>query len=107
MARRACPLPPAGAASFLRQSRSSTCCFPLRPSNNRKGNADARAWCASAVEQLIHLLGNSRQHERTTGRGAGVPMPASWYPASLLALTQNAFGRAPFEGKQVRRGYEE
>jgi hypothetical protein len=38
------------------------------------------------LEQLIHLFRNSRQHERTSGRSVSVPVPASWYPASLLAL---------------------
>jgi len=64
----------------------------LHSSDNRKGTADARAWCALAFKQLIHLFGNNRQHERTTGQSVGVPVPERWYAASFLALTENAFG---------------
>jgi len=60
--------------------------------DNRKGKANARAWYASALEQLVHLFGNSRQQRGLTDRSVSVPVPASWYPASLLALTENAFG---------------
>ena len=102
----AIPLAPlAGESKNL--SHSASFSSALRSSDNRKGNADARAWCAIAFKQLIHLFGNSRQHERTTRRSVGVPVQESWYPASLLALTETHFERAPLEGKRVRRDYEE
>jgi hypothetical protein len=43
--------------------------------------------------QATHsFIGTSGQHEWTIDRGVSVPVPESWYAASLLALTENAFG---------------
>src|SRR5437899_10786130 len=66
-------------------SHSASFSSALRSSDNSKGNADARAWSASAVEQLIHLFGNSRQREKTQREVSACQcqrvgsLPVSWH----------------------------
>src|SRR5439155_25235260 len=70
--------------------------------DKRKGNADAKAWCASASEQLVDLFGNSRQRERTQMEVSTCQcqrvgtLPVSWH------CQQTHLERAPLGRKQAR-----
>src|SRR5436309_16037492 len=64
-ARRACPLPPGGAASFLRQWRSSTCSTSpaLRTTHIVLGFAAVQAdFLAAMVGKLDYLSASIRRH---------------------------------------------
>src|SRR6184192_3042899 len=70
--------------------------------DKRKGNADAKAWCASALEQLVDLFGNSRQRERTQMEVSTCQcqrvgtLPVSWH------CQKTHLERGPLGRKQVR-----
>ena len=102
----AIPLAPlAGESENLIHSTLLLICFVF--GRQEEGNADAKARCASASEQLVDLFGTSGQHERITDRGTSVPLPESWYAASLLALPENAFGASASRKKTDKDDYEE